>query len=266
VNNPNYPPVSGEVTGKFTVAAQNFGVAQYTAFTAVPSTALPSNCATENSVACIALGRITYSGTDYVLPYVADTQLNSYNLNTATLQNAFGEWEEATAQAAYADIPPPQSSKNGQYCGDCIDFGYRKDPTAWVQGNSPDSPIADPSASGAYPLIGTANWVACTCYHSRDQEKSLAGVMSYISDAAIYVDLEKASWQPPAWRPCPNNGAPPSRRPFSRTAMDSISSSNPSAKAASAARAGSSEGDNSRPRRRTGLCAGEAELRHRVLE
>ena len=68
---------------------------------------------------------------------------------------------------------------------------FSNDPTAWVQGNSPDSPIADPSNSGAYPLIGTANWVAYTCYHSTDQEKSLAGVMSYISDAAINVDLEK---------------------------------------------------------------------------
>jgi len=78
---------------------------------------------------------------------------------------------------------------------------FSNDPTAWVQGNSPDSPIADPSASGAYPLIGTANGVACTCYHSRDQEKSLAGVMSYISDAAINVDLEKASWQPAGLAP-----------------------------------------------------------------
>jgi phosphate transport system substrate-binding protein len=196
VSNPNYPPVSGEELGKFTVALQNFGVAQYTAFTAAPSTGLPSNCINtpQNAVACIALGRITYSGTDYVLPYVADTQLNTYNLNTATLLNAFGQWEEATpttAQAAYSDIPPPQSSSNGRYCGDCIDFGHRDDPTAWVQGNSPDSLIANPSTSGAYPLIGTANWLTYTCYASRYQEKSLTGVMAYISDDAINYDLEK---------------------------------------------------------------------------
>jgi ABC-type phosphate transport system substrate-binding protein len=197
VNNANYPPVSGETLGKYTLAPNNSGVAQYTAFTAVPSTSLQSNCVNQpnGATACIALGRITYSGTDYVLPYVADTQLNNYNLNIATLENFSGQWEEATpdtAQAAYSVIQPPQSNaKNGKYCSNCLNFGYRNDPTAWVQSNSPTTLIADPTTSGAYPVVGTANWLLYTCYASPYQEKTIAGVFKYISNDAINYDEKK---------------------------------------------------------------------------
>ncbi|HEX4160221.1 MAG TPA: substrate-binding domain-containing protein [Rhizomicrobium sp.] len=195
VNNPNYPAVAGETAGKFTLAPNNSGVAQYTAFTAVPSTSLASNCTYSGAVACIQLGRITYSGTDYVLPYVADTQLNTYNLNSTTLENFSGQWEDPTpdtAQTAYSVIQPPQSnSKNGKYCPSCTNFGMRSDPTAWVQSNSPNVPIADPTTSGAYPVVGTANWLTYTCYASKNQEKSLFGVVKYVSNAAINYDENK---------------------------------------------------------------------------
>ena len=157
----------------------------------MPSTSLPSNCSVTGAAACIQLGRITFSGTDYVLPYVADLQLNTYNLSTATLQNFSGQWEEgtpATAQAAYSVIQPPQSSKTGKYCATCTNFGLRSDPTAWVQSNSPSEPIANPTTSGAYPVVGTANWLVYTCYNSKYQEKTLTGVMKYISEEAINYD------------------------------------------------------------------------------
>ena len=194
VNNPNYPSVSGETLGKFTLAPNNSGVAQYTAFTAVPSSSLPSNCTYSGAAACIQLGRITYSGTDYVLPYVNDLQLNDYNLNTATLENSSGNWEEGTpttAQAAYSVVLPPQSNAKGKYCASCTTFGYRNDPTAWVQSSLSTAVIADPTDSGAYPIVGTANWLTYTCYASKDQEKSLTGVMKYISDDAINYDESK---------------------------------------------------------------------------
>jgi phosphate transport system substrate-binding protein len=197
VSNPNYPAVAGETLGKFTLAPNNSGVAQYTAFTAVPSTSLASNCINTpaNAVACIALGRVTYSGTDYVLPYVADTQQNTYNLNTATLENANGQWEDPTpdtAQAAYSVIQPPQSNaKNGKYCASCTTFGLRSDPTAWVQGNSPSALIANPTTSGAYPVVGTANWLLYTCYSGTYQEKTLAGIFKYVSNDAINYDEKK---------------------------------------------------------------------------
>ncbi len=194
VNNPNYPGVQGETSGLFTLAPNNSGVAQYTAFTVVPGGSNPSNCTVQGGTACIQLGRITYSGTDYVLPYVADTQLNAYNLNTATLQNTSGNWEEATpgtAQAAYSVVQPPQSKSNGQYCASCTNFGLRSDPTAWVQSNSPTALIANPTNSGAYPVVGTANWLTYTCYASKNQEKSLAGVVKYISEEAINYDPSK---------------------------------------------------------------------------
>jgi ABC-type phosphate transport system substrate-binding protein len=191
-SNPNYPPVSGETPGKFTLAPNNSGVAQYVAFIATPGGSNPSNCS--DGTACIQLGRITYSGTDYVLPYVAETQQNTYNLNSATLQNVSGNWEDpsaSTAQAAYSGILPPQSTSTGQYCATCTDFGYRNDPTAWVQSTSPSAPIANPTNSGAYPVVGTANWIAYQCYASNYREKSLVGVMHYIDQELINTDAKK---------------------------------------------------------------------------
>jgi phosphate transport system substrate-binding protein len=192
-SNPNYPPVSGETPGKFTLVSGNSGVAQYTAFTATPGGSNPSNCTSGTATACIQLGRITYSGSDYVLPWVLETQQNAYSLNQATLQNASGAWEEATPKsslAAYTAIQPPQSNKNGTYCASCLNFGYRNDPTAWVQSTSPTSLIADPTAKTAYPIVGTANWIAYTCYASKSQQKSLVGVMKYIDTAAINTDTK----------------------------------------------------------------------------
>lgn len=192
VSNPNYPPVSGETAGKFTLAPNNSGVAQYTAFTAIPGGSNPSNCS--DGKACIQLGRITYSGTDYVLPYVAETGENTYNLNSANLQNSSGNWEDpeaSTAQAAYANILPPQTSSKGKYCSNCTSFGMRNDPTAWVQGTSANVLIANPTNSGAYPIVGTANWVAYQCYKSSNQSKSLVGVMRYIDFQSINYDPKK---------------------------------------------------------------------------
>ena len=189
VGNPNYPPVAGETPGLFTLVSGNSGVAQYTAFTAVPGGSNPSNC--NLGTACIQLGRITYSGTDYVLPYVLETQVNTYNLNSATLQNSHAQWEAPSAQTAlvaYSTIQPPQSNKNGTYCPSCLNFGYRSDPTAWVQGTSPTAVIANPTAKYAYPIVGTANWVTYTCYKTVKQQKSLVGVMNYINNKAINFD------------------------------------------------------------------------------
>lgn len=192
--NPNYPGVSGETPGKFTLAPGNTGVAQYVAFTATPGGSNPSNCNVSGAAACIQLGRITYSGTDYVLPYVANTELNTYNLNSATPQNSSGNWEDpsaSTALAAYSGIQPPQSSKNGKYCSSCLTWGKRSDPTAWVQSTSPTAPIASPANSGAYPVVGTANWLAYTCYATKYHSRTLIGVTKYVSDDEINWDQKK---------------------------------------------------------------------------
>jgi len=191
-SNPNYPPVSGETPGKFTLAPNNSGVAQYVAFTATPGGSNPSNCS--DGAACIQLGRITYSGTDYVLPYVAETQQNNYNLNSTTLQNSSGNWEDpsaSTAQAAYSSILPPQSTSKGKYCATCTNYGYRNDPTAWVQSTSPTALIANPGNSGAYPIVGTANWIAYQCYASKNKTATLVGVMRYVDLKPINTDNKK---------------------------------------------------------------------------
>jgi hypothetical protein len=186
--------VAGETLGKFTLTVLNSGAAQYTAFTAVPGGSNPSNCTYPGATACIQLGRLTYSGTDYVLPYVLETQNNSYGLNTTTLENYDGQWEEGTpdtAQIAYSVVQAPQTSSKGKYCASCTSFGYRDDPTAWVQSNAATALIADPTSSGAYPLVGTSNFIAYTCYHSKNQEKTLADVLKYVSDEPINYDVAK---------------------------------------------------------------------------
>jgi phosphate transport system substrate-binding protein len=192
VSNPNYPPVSGETPGKFTLAPNNSGVAQYVAFTATPGGSNSSNCS--DGKACIQLGRITYSGSDYVLPYVAESQQNNYNLNSTTLQNSTGNWEDptgSTAQAAYSSIQPPQSNKKGNYCSSCLNWGHRNDPSAWVQSTSPTAPIANPSNSGAYPIVGTVNWITYTCFATAAHWKSLDGVMKYVDRQPINTDKQK---------------------------------------------------------------------------
>ena len=182
----------------------------------MPSTNLPSNCVNTpaNAAACIALGRITFISTDYVLPYVNDLQENTYNLNTATLENASGQWEEATptsAIAAYSVIQPPQTNKNGGYCATCTSFGLRTDPTAWVQSNAPTEPIADPTSSGAYPIVGTTNWVLYTCYAGKYQEKTLAGVLEYISLEPINYDVANGILAAAGLRRSTSSGAARSR-------------------------------------------------------
>jgi phosphate transport system substrate-binding protein len=191
-SNPNYPPVTGETPGKFTLATGNIGVAQYVAFTAVPGGSNPSNCSL--GAACIQLGRITYTGADFVLPYVLNTNTNNFNLNTPTLQNTAGAWEEATPAtvlAAFGTIQAPQSNANGTYCASCLNWGMRNDPSAWVQSSAPTSPLANPAGKTAYPIVGTANWIAYTCYATKAQEQSLVGVMTYIDQKSINTDPKK---------------------------------------------------------------------------
>jgi hypothetical protein len=43
----------------------------------------------------------------------------------------------------------------------------------------------------AYPVVGTANWLLYTCYASKNQEKTLAGVFKYITNEAINFDPKK---------------------------------------------------------------------------
>src|SRR5262249_8610732 len=59
------------------------------------------------------------------------------------------------------------------------------DPTAWVQGLSPNSPLANPSGGNAYPIVGTTNYLGYTCYANSANEKVLVGQLDYVESATI---------------------------------------------------------------------------------
>ncbi|MBV9570050.1 MAG: substrate-binding domain-containing protein [Alphaproteobacteria bacterium] len=185
VQNPNYPPVSGETLGKFTLAPGMDGVAKYIAFTATPGGSNPDK---------IILGRVTYLSTDYVLPYVLETGQNSYNLNTATLKNASGKFiapNAASARASFGSLQPPQSDANGHYDSGNIQNGLRTNPQDWSQPISKTAFIANPTAKKGYPLVGTANFIGYTCYQSADKTKTILGLLKYGDTAAINTDGQK---------------------------------------------------------------------------
>lgn len=201
--NPNYPPVAGETLGKFTLATANTGVAQYVAF--------PSGVAGQNgNPNTIILGRVTYISPDFVLPYVLKTNTNSYGLQSATLKDAKGSWEEPTpksASVAFGKILPPQSTSTGAYKSTVTANGLRVNPQDWVQGTSPTASLANPTVGGAYPIVGTANFVGYQCYASSTQTSTILGVLNYLYFSDINTDAKNGilvaggiSPLPTAWR------------------------------------------------------------------
>jgi ABC-type phosphate transport system substrate-binding protein len=188
----NYPSVAGETPGKFTLATLNSGVTQYVAFTAVPNGSngnYDSSGATKANA--ITLGRIGYVGVDSVLPAVLVTNANTYNLNSATLQNSLGQWVAPTeigALDAFSVIKPPQSTSTGAYDASNTANGLRTNPQDWVQGLAPTSALANPTTTGSYPITGTVNFVGYNCYASKTQEATVQKYLVYITAADINVD------------------------------------------------------------------------------
>jgi ABC-type phosphate transport system substrate-binding protein len=151
--------VTGEQLGKFTVAKGSGLVAKYVAFLATP-----------NPGQTLQWGKIGYLGADFVLPAVLVNQQNNYGLNSSDLKNSSGKWKAATGQnaiTAFGSISPPQSDSKGHYdLSSCSgpSAHCRAHPYDWVEPISKTSPLANPTATGAYPLVGTTNMIAYTCY------------------------------------------------------------------------------------------------------
>lgn len=194
VNNPNFPGV--DETGKITLAPNSSGVAQYVAFTQSPAneknqctsqTVLPSGYSD-----CIQQGRIGYVGADYVMPYVKNSKTNSYNLFAADLQNSSGNYLAPSPKAALVafTVLPPQSNSNGTYCSSCTQNGMRNDPTAWVESLSASVPLANPSESNAYPLVGTTNFLGYTCYMNSGNLDTLIGQLGYVDTGTINTNAK----------------------------------------------------------------------------
>jgi hypothetical protein len=109
------------------------------------------------------------------------------------LQNANGDWVKPTVAGvlkAFGSIQPPQSDSNGNYCASCLNWGLRTDPTAWVEALDPQEPLANPSGSGSYPLVGTTNFLGYTCYASSSRVGTLAGQLGYVETATINTSTQ----------------------------------------------------------------------------
>ncbi|MCI3178654.1 hypothetical protein C5708_00130 [Caulobacter sp. CCUG 60055] len=142
-------------------------------------------------------GAIAYISFSYVLPAVNNTGANTYNLPTATLQNANGDWTLPIAQAAsisFASIAPPQSDASGNYAPGATVNGLRTNPQDWVQSSAATAAIAKPTAANAYPIVGTTNFVGYTCYNTQRSVNVLKGFLTFgggsqantiLSDAAL---------------------------------------------------------------------------------
>ncbi len=179
-----YAGNDAEVAGKYTLANGNDGVAKYIDFTAEPG-------ATAGNL--VRQGRIGYVGPDFVLPGVLYTQANNYNLQTADVQNVAGAYRAPTATAlrsSFGSILPPESDANGNYVpntaclsGD-VSASCRNQPQDWVQAASKTAPLANPTGSLSYPIVGTSNILLYSCYASDAARTPLVGFLSFYFKSA----------------------------------------------------------------------------------
>jgi phosphate transport system substrate-binding protein len=153
---------TGVVLGKFTLATGSGNLAKYVAFTAVPAAGQT-----------LKQGNIAYIGADFVAPANGINGNNTFNLNSADLKNHNNKFEAASganALSAFGSLAPPQSDAQGHY-----DLTTCAGPTAkcrahpydWVEPVSKTSPLADPTAKTAYPVVGTTNVILYTCYTNK---------------------------------------------------------------------------------------------------
>jgi ABC-type phosphate transport system substrate-binding protein len=129
-------------SGKFTARSGKTLMIPYVSFSARPSGAAGNE---------LIQGRITYTTPDWIAPYNL-----AYGLTAATVQNhanpaVFLLPQPAAARASYADQALPTD----------ID---PTDPSNWVQPASKYAPIAAPTSRFGYPIVGTENILAYTCY------------------------------------------------------------------------------------------------------
>jgi phosphate transport system substrate-binding protein len=193
-------PVAGEALGTYTLADGNDGVAKYLDFTRVPGVTAGDS---------VVQGRIGYVGPDYTLPAVLNTSANTYDLNTADVKNAAGAYRSPRpnyVKAAFT-ILPPDSNADGTYDPSSTDPRDRANPQDWVEPADKSSPLANPTAPQAYPIVGTTNILTYTCGITNDVNDAKTGalynyeVVKLVNDGNLGV-LTKAGFfpLPPAWR------------------------------------------------------------------
>lgn len=181
-------PCSSPAIGQIIVAAGSTGVALCVNFAQSPN-GQGNKCSAGTILLrgytdCIQQGRIGYISADYVLPYVSKNGMNSYGLFAADIENAESEFVAPSAEAASIGFEaaglPPQTDAKGHYCRKCGKL-KRKYPWDW----NPQALLADPSEPGAYPIVGTTNFLGYSCYASADVLANLLGELNYIETAQI---------------------------------------------------------------------------------
>jgi phosphate transport system substrate-binding protein len=177
---PNYLTVALEESGKYTLADGNDGVAKYIDHTAKPTVAGEAGARVQ--------GRIGYIAPDHVLPSVTSTQFNSFGLFTADLKNNAGKFvapTPAAAQAPFSKILPPQSLAGGGFTATPApgSLGFRNKPADWVQAIDRTAKIASPEGTvlASYPIVGTINLLAYTCYGDRTVRNAFTGFWNWLN-------------------------------------------------------------------------------------
>jgi phosphate transport system substrate-binding protein len=204
---PDNGPDSGvtPVLGQFTIATGTSAVAKYLAFTYLP----PAS-------STYVQGRITYIGTDVVLPAVLTTGANTYNLNVANIEPAPGkpgiEPTAANALKAFGAganaLLPPQSTTGGVYAptgAAANSFGLRSHAEDWVEpisttvsyeGGTPvNTPLADPNhniplVTTAYPFVGTTQLFLDTCYAGATVAPAIKSFLNFYENGDLVNDAK----------------------------------------------------------------------------
>ncbi len=174
--NPNAAP-AGETPTKFTLANGSGGVANYLAFLAVPATV----------GAQVVQGRVGYIGEDFVLPYVIQNNQNQYGLFSASLQNAKGAFVASTPSAAATAasvVTPPVGANRADPAANTTNV-------AWVSAANINSPLANPTTAGSYPLVGTTNGLFYQCYADATEASLVRSFLSWYYSSPIVNDTTK---------------------------------------------------------------------------
>jgi phosphate transport system substrate-binding protein len=177
-------PAPGEVIGKYTIADGNDGVAKYLDFTREPG---------PNPGDFIQQGRVGYLSPDFALPAAAFTGVNTFGLNTANVRNQGGAYQAPTpgnASNAFAVVAPPESDAAGNFVADPNPLNpQRENPWNWVEPASKLSPLANPAAGNAYPIVGSSNFLGYTCYRSANFAYPIRGFLDWFTTQNVAVNL-----------------------------------------------------------------------------
>jgi hypothetical protein len=67
----------------------------------------------------------------------------------------------------------------------------RNNPLDWVESPSPSEPLANPTASGSYPIVGTTNMDTYTCFANAKALSVLSGEIVYQETSKVTTNAKK---------------------------------------------------------------------------